>query len=421
MEYETITPFAERRCRLLGKIGKDAVAVLFAAPEQRRSNDTFFPYRQNSYFHYLTGFPEPEAVLVLDGSAQSATLYCRDKDAASELWEGFRYGPAAAWEAFGMDAAYSIGKWPAHFEKTVRRAQRVYVLQHTDADSAQLSAVMPQKQGGAVLENLTPLLDEMRLIKDPYETVLLKKAAAVSVAAHIRAMRKTRPGMGEMQIEAELLHEFMQGGARFPAYGSIVAGGKNACCLHYVENKSTLKNGDLLLIDAGAEYQGYAGDITRTFPVNGRFGAAQKDLYEVVLAANEAAVAAIRPGAVWADIQRTALEILVRGMVDFKLLKGSVQGNIESQAFKRYYMHGLGHWIGLDVHDAGGRPDVLRAGMCTTVEPGIYIAEADDIPEYFRNTGIRIEDNVLVTENGCENYTAAAPKSVAQIEETMRG
>ncbi len=417
-----MTPFAERRRRLLGQIGSGSVAVLFAAPEQRRSNDTFFPYRQNSYFHYLTGFPEPESVLVLDGSAQTAVLFCRDKDDLSEIWEGFRYGADAAREAFGMDAAYSIATWQEQMPKILQNAQRLFVLPEEGGAAGRALVRHWQKiKNSAAVENLAVCLDEMRLIKDRYETDLLKTAGKISAAAHIRAMQKTRPGISELHIEAELLHEFMRRGARFPAYASIVAGGKNACCLHYTANKDMLQNGDLLLVDAGAEYEGYAGDITRTFPVNGRFGGAQKDLYEVVLAANEAAIAAVRPGAAWADIQQTALNILVRGMVDFKLLAGTVEGNIESGAFKRYYMHGLGHWVGLDVHDAGGRPALLQEGMCTTVEPGIYITAAADIPACFHNIGIRIEDNVLVTESGCENYTAAAPKSVVAIEEIMCG
>ncbi|MCS4533568.1 aminopeptidase P N-terminal domain-containing protein [Neisseria montereyensis] len=434
-----MTPFIERRRKLLQQIGNDGIAILFAAPEQRRSNDTTFPFRQDSYFHYLTGFPEPESVLVLDGAAQTATLYCRDKDPLRETWEGFRYGPEAAREAFGLDAAYSISRWHEDLEKLLLNKSRLYALwgvypehdrllmqawgrvRQYAGQRIQLNTYAPDALG-----DVSEILDAMRLVKDGHELALLEEAGEISAKAHIRAMQKTRPGVSELQIEAELLHEFMRHGARFPAYNSIVAGGKNACCLHYVENKDVLNDGELLLIDAGAEYQGYAGDISRTFPVNGKFNAAQKDLYEVVLAANEAAIAAVKPGADWRDLHQMTLRILVQGMVDFKLLQGTVDGNIESMAYQRYYMHGLGHWVGLDVHDVGGRwqngePILLRPGMCTTIEPGIYVNAADDIPEAFHNIGIRIEDNVYVTETGCKVYTTSVPKSVADIEDIMRG
>ncbi|WP_373755595.1 aminopeptidase P N-terminal domain-containing protein [Neisseria sp.] len=434
-----MTPYSERRRRVLQHIGSDGIAVVFAAPEQRRSNDTEYPFRQDSYFYYLTGFDEPEAVLILDGAAQTATLCCRDKDPLGEIWNGFRYGAEAAKEAFGFDEADSVVRWRHRFAQAVQNKRRLYALwqlyPERDREVMQEWHAVQQSAGRGLqnassapdnLCNLAAVLDGMRLVKDGHEIGLLKKAAEISAAAHIRAMQKTRPGMDELQIEAELLHEFMRHGARFPAYNSIVAGGKNACCLHYTANKDLLRDGDLLLIDAGAEYRFYAGDITRTFPVNGRFSAAQKDVYEIVLAANEAAIAAVRPNADWADIHQTALKILVQGLLDLKLLEGSVDGNIESQAYRRFYMHGLGHWLGMDVHDVGkrwhdGKPVLLQAGMYTTIEPGLYIAAADDIPEHFRDIGIRIEDNVLVTENGCENHTAAAPKRVANIEETMRG
>ncbi|QEY27205.1 M24 family metallopeptidase [Neisseria zalophi] len=434
-----MTPFIERRRKLLQQIGNDGIAILFAAPEQRRSNDTTFPFRQDSYFHYLTGFPETESVLVLDGAAQTATLYCRDKDPLRETWDGFRYGPEAAHEAFGLDAAYSISRWHEDLEKLLLNKSRLYALWgvYPEQDRLLMQAWSKVRQyaGQRIqlntyapdsLGDVSEILDAMRLVKDGHELALLEEAGEISAKAHIRAMQKTRPGVSELQIEAELLHEFMRHGARFPAYNSIVASGKNACCLHYVENKDVLNDGDLLLIDAGAEYQGYAGDISRTFPVNGKFNPAQKDLYEVVLAANEAAIAAVKPGADWRDLHQMTLRILVQGMVDFKLLQGTVDGNIESLAYQRYYMHGLGHWVGLDVHDVGGRwqngePILLQPGMCTTIEPGIYVNAADDIPEAFHNIGIRIEDNVYVTETGGKVYTASVPKSVAGIEEIMRG
>ncbi len=433
------TPFIQRRQRVLQQIGSEGVAVLFAAPEQRRSNDTEFPFRQDSYFHYLTGFDEPQAVLLLDGATQKSILFCREKDALSEIWNGFRYGSEAALEVFGFDEAYANSEWPAKLTQALLNKKSLYALwglypEHDKEVMAKWHSVQ-QSAGRRIqtntyapenLADLAAVLDSMRLIKDEHEIMLLKKAGEISALAHIRAMQKTRPGVNELQIEAEILHEFMRHGARFPSYNSIVAGGKNACCLHYVDNKDMLQDGDLLLIDAGAEYNFYAGDITRTFPVNGKFTAAQKDIYEIVLAANEAAIAAVKPNADWGEVHLIALKILVQGLIDQKLLRGTVDGNIESQAYQRFYMHGLGHWVGLDVHDVGkrwhnGKPLLLQPGMCSTIEPGLYIAAADDIPEAFHNIGIRIEDNVLVTENSCENYTALAPKSVADIEEVMRG
>ncbi|QEY24564.1 Xaa-Pro aminopeptidase [Neisseria animalis] len=433
-----ITPFIERRRRVLAQIGSNGLAVLFAAPEQRRSNDTEFPFRQDSYFHYLTGFGEPQAALLLDGASGKSILFCRDKDELGEIWNGFRYGPQAAAEAFAFDEAYSFGEWEQHLGKAILNKKSLYALWgvYPEYDSKVMAQwhKVQQSAGRRVqtntyapecLADLAAVLDSMRLVKDEAEIALLKKAGEISAMAHIRAMKQTRPGMSELQIEAEILHEFMRQGARFPSYNSIVAGGKNACCLHYVENKDVLRDGDLLLIDAGAEYGLYAGDITRTFPVNGRFGAVQKDVYEIVLAANEAAIAAVKPQADWGEIHMLALKILVQGLLDLKLLKGSVDGNIESQAYQRFYMHGLGHWVGLDVHDVGkrwqdGKPLLLQPGMTTTIEPGLYIAAADDIPEAFHNIGIRIEDNVLVTEEGSENYTSLVPKSVAEIEALMR-
>ncbi|MFV2029676.1 aminopeptidase P N-terminal domain-containing protein [Neisseria sp. S1] len=433
-----MTIYLQRREHLLQQIGNDGLAVLFAAAEQTRSNDTHFPYRQNSYFHYLSGFPEPEAVIVLDGANGTSTLYCREKDALREIWDGFRYGPDAAQAEFHFDAAHSIKEFSRHIEKAILNKRRLFALwgENPEHDRVLLKhwhhvqQTAGQRMLGECtrapdnLGDLAALLTPMRLIKDPHEITLLKKAGSISAQAHIRAMQKTRPGISEMQIEAELLHDFMRNGARFPAYNSIVAGGKNACCLHYVENKDILQDGDLLLIDAGAEYEMYAGDITRTFPVNGKFTSAQKDVYEIVLAANQAAIAAVQPQANWADIHNIALNILTQGLIDLKLLSGSLDENLESQAYKRFYMHGLGHWIGLDVHDVGGRwrdgnPLLLQTGMCTTIEPGLYIAAADDIPPHFHNIGIRIEDNILVTENGAENYTAEVPKTIAEIEALM--
>lgn len=430
--------YRQRRARLLQEIGPEGIAIVFAAPEQRRSNDSNFPFRQDSYLHYLTGFPEPEAVLVLDGAAHSSTLYCRDKDALREIWDGFRYGPEAAKDVFALEATASIDQWQSGFQAALEGHGQLWALwglyPARDAEVLQLWQPVQQRAGQRAatvctwapeaLMDLSRPLNHMRLYKDAHEIEWLRRAGSISAQGHVRAMQYVHPGVYEYQVEAELLHHFMQHGARHAAYNSIVGGGKNACCLHYVDNKDRLNDGELLLIDAGAEYALYAGDITRTFPVNGRFSTAQKDVYEIVLAANTEAIDAVRPGASWLDISNRAVHTLTQGLIDLGLLGGTVEDNVARETYKRFYMHGLGHWIGLDVHDVGGRfaerePILLQPGMCTTVEPGLYIAAADDIPAHFHNIGVRIEDNVLVTAEGGDNYTHEAPKTVADIEALM--
>ncbi len=432
--------YQRRRQALLQQLGSDGIAVVFAAPEQRRSNDSFFPFRQDSYLYYLTGFNEPEAVLVLNGREQSSTLYCRRKDPLRETWDGFRYGPEAAKTVFGFDHSDGFDQWQDGLSAALAGHRRLWHLWglYPDNDAAVLPLwhAVQQRAGQRAataatvapdsLMDLSVPLNKMRLIKDAQEIELLRTAGSISAQAHIRLMRHTRPGLYEYQLEGELLHHFLQHGARAAAYTSIIGGGKNACCLHYVENKDRLNDGDLLLVDAGAEYELYAGDITRTFPVNGRFSGPQKDVYEIVLAANIACIEQIKPGALWGDIHQLALNILTQGLLDLKLLRGSLDANLEQASYKRFYMHGLGHWIGLDVHDVGGRfdngqPVPLQAGMCTTIEPGLYISAADDIPAHFHNLGVRIEDNVLVTETGYDNYTREVPKTVADIEALMAG
>ena len=434
-----IAVYQARRERILAQLGETGVAVVFAAPERVRSNDTEYPYRPDSYLHYLTGFPEPGAMLLLDGRTRSSTLFCRNKDELHEIWNGFRYGPAAAKEVFGVDAASSMDDWQSSFQAALPGHTQLYALwgrypQHDTEIMAiwhevRNMAAYRAAHGSTIaptgLIDFSAILDGMRLVKDASEQALMRAAAEISAQAHIRAMQTTRVGQFEYQVEGEILHAFMQRGARSPSYNSIVAGGKNACCLHYVANGSALRDGDLLLIDAGAEYQMYAGDITRTFPVNGRFSAAQKAVYDVVLAVNEQSIAAIRPGADWQLISQAAVRLLTEGLVDLGLLHGRVDDNIETQTYRRFYMHGLGHWLGLDVHDVGGRFDaqgqaiMLAPGMVTTVEPGLYIAAAADIPTDFHNIGIRIEDNVLVTPTGHEVLTRSVPKSTAEIEALM--
>ncbi|MBU0752888.1 MAG: Xaa-Pro aminopeptidase [Gammaproteobacteria bacterium] len=435
-----ISPFRQRRLSLLAQMG-EGVAVIPTAPERLRNRDTSFPYRADSYFHYLSGFPEPEAVLVLvagkGGAAAQSILFCRDKDVDKEIWDGFRHGPEAAPEAFGFDAAHSIKEFDAKLPELLADQPTLWFSLGHDAAwdariTAALNAVRAQTRTGkrapAAIRDVRTAIDEMRLVKDGHEIALMREAAAIACDAHRRAMRTARPGRYEYEIEAEFLHEFRRRGSQFPAYSPIVAAGANACVLHYVENNRQLQDGDLLLIDAGCELDGYASDITRTFPVNGRFSGPQADIYDLVLDAQSAAIAAIRPGATFLDPHTAAVRVLAQGMIDLKLLEGSVDGVIESEGYKRFYMHRTGHWLGLDVHDAGeykeGPGDdgwrVLVPGMMLTVEPGCYIRPADDVPQAFWNIGVRIEDDALVTTDGCDIITDTAPKKIADIEALMR-
>ena len=426
--------YANRRARLAAALG-DGIAIVATAPEVPRNRDTHYPYRHDSYFYWLTGFAEPEAVVVLvGGAAPQSILFCRDKDETREIWDGFRHGPAAAQQQFGFDAAHSVAELDARLPELMgNRARLAYAVGQDPAWDARvigwLNAVRAKTRQGigapGEIVDVRHALDEMRLIKDGHELALMRRAAEISTRAHGIAMRATRPGRHEYEIEAELLCAFRSGGAEAPAYTSIVASGANACVLHYVFNNQPLADGDLLLIDAAAEFGSYAADITRTFPVNGRFSAAQKDAYELVLAAQAAAIDEVRPGRHWNSPHEAAVRVLTQGMVDLKLLAGSVDGLIESNAYNRFYMHRTGHWLGMDVHDAGeykikGEWRPLVPGMTLTVEPGLYIRPADDVPEAFWNIGIRIEDDVAVTESGCEVLTSP-PKTVDEIEAWMNG
>ena len=432
-----IKSFSERRRHLASQMLK-GVAIIPTAPEQVRNRDAHYPYRFDSYFYYLTGFGEPEAVLVIvagaDEGASKYILFCRDKDLEREIWDGFRYGPEAAREAFGFDETYSIFKLDEMLPKLMAGQPAAYCALGHDTEwdmrvTGWINQIRQQARSGvaapAGIHDIRPLLDEMRLFKSAEELQVMRRAAAISSGAHCRAMRKTRPGMSEYEVEAELLHEFRRHGAQAPAYTSIVAGGANACVLHYVENNARLNDGDLLLIDAGCELDGYAADITRTFPVNGKFSPVQRDLYQLVLAAQTAAINTVRPGHAWDAPHEAALRVLAQGFIDLGLCHGSVDTVLQSEDYKRFYMHRTGHWLGLDVHDAGeykrdGEWRLLQPGMTLTVEPGCYVRPADNVPAHFWNIGVRIEDDILVTETGCEVLTSAAPKTVAEIEELMQ-
>ncbi|MDO8989879.1 MAG: aminopeptidase P N-terminal domain-containing protein [Sideroxyarcus sp.] len=426
--------YAERRKRLQTGM-QHGIAVIPTAPEVARNADTHYDYRHGSHFYYLTGFTEPEAVVVLvAGDKMQSILFCREKNAEREVWDGFRYGPDGAAEKFGFDAAYPIAQLDEKLAELMGNQPALFYPLGTDpAWDARLlgvrEAVKAKARSGihapGELRDVRALLDEMRLIKDPHEQDIMRRAAKISCGAHRRAMRFARPGQFEYEVEAEYLHEFCRHGARQPAYTSIVAGGANACTLHYVGNNSRLNDGDLLLIDAGCELEGYASDITRTFPVNGKFSPAQKDVYEIVLAAQAAAISVAQPGKPWNAPHEAALRVLAQGFVDLKLCTGTVESVLETESYKQFYMHRTGHWLGMDVHDVGEyksgeqwRP--LQPGMMLTVEPGCYIRPADGVPKELWNIGIRIEDDVLITAQGNEVLTLDAPKSVAEIEETMK-
>jgi Xaa-Pro aminopeptidase len=427
--------YSNRRARLLQKMQR-GIAIIPTAPEIIRNGDAHYPYRFGSHFHYLTGFSEPEAVLVLIASddVQRAILFCRDKDVEREIWDGFRHGPNAAREKFGFDAAYSISQLDEKLVELMADQPALFYPvgadKKWDARLLDLRRCVQEKSRTGIsapneIHDVRLPLDEMRLFKDATELATLRRAANISAAAHLRAMRATRPGMMEYEIEAELLYEFRKNGAQSPAYTSIVAGGGNACVLHYIDNNMRLNDGDLLLIDAACELDGYAADITRTFPVNGKFTAAQKDIYELVLTAQTAAIAASRPGNHWNAPHDAALRVIAQGLIDLKLCSGSLDAVLESGSYKRYYMHRTGHWLGMDVHDVGaykqdGDWRMLQPGMVFTVEPGCYIRPADDVPEALWNIGVRIEDDVVITEQGCEVLTGAVPKMVEEIEGVMR-
>ena len=424
--------FAKRRRRLMDMMDEGSIALVPASPVRPRNRDVDFPYRPDSNFYYLTGFGEPEAVAVfMPGREQGEfVMFCRERDPAAEQWHGTRLGLEGACERHGADDAFPIGDIDDILPGLLEDRSRVYyAMGHYQEFDQRLLAWVARLRGGARSSGglgefvmLDHLVHEMRLFKSKAEIGAMSKAAEVSAAAHERAMRICRPGMSEYQIEAELLYEFTRAGCRSAAYPSIVAGGANACTLHYTDNSDRLRGRDLLLIDAGAEYDFYASDITRTFPVGGRFSRAQRDVYSVVLAAQEAAIDTVAPGRTVDDVHNAAVRVLVEGLVGLGALKGRVKRIIEKEKYKRFYMHRTGHWLGMDVHDVGDyriddQPRVLEPGMVMTVEPGLYVAPGDEkAPRRLRGIGIRIEDDVLVTDSGREVLTSAVPKSIDEVE-----
>lgn len=427
--------FAKRRQHLMDIMGPDTVAVLPNAPVANRNRDVDYPYRSDSNFHYLTGFDEPESVLVLIPGREHGEyiLFCRERDLDKEIWDGYRAGQDGAISNFGADDSYPISDLDDILPGLLEDKEKVYYTMGNQPsfDQRMVSwlnhlrqASRSGKHSPTEIIELEHCLNELRLFKSRQEIKAMKQAAKASVQAHIRAMQFTKPGKWEYEVEAEIIHEFMKNGCRSPAYPSIVGGGENGCILHYIENNAKLKNNDLLLIDAGAEFECYAGDITRTFPVNGKFSSAQAAIYQVVLDAQKAAIAAVKPGNHWNQPHEVAVAVLTQGLVDLGILKGNVAQLIEDGAYREFYMHRTGHWLGMDVHDVGdykvgGEWRLLEPGMVLTVEPGLYIRDQAYVDKKWHFIGIRIEDDVLVTKDGCEVLTEAAPKEIDEIEALM--
>jgi Xaa-Pro aminopeptidase len=455
--------YAQRRSNLAAELGKNGVAIVPTAPEQARNRDSDFQYRYDSYFHYLSGFTEPKAWLIITSDGRS-TLFCQPKDLEREVWDGYRLGPVEAPPALGVDAAFSIAEIDIQLPKLLDGRDAVWfpfgihkgLETRIDGWLANLrarsryGALCPEQQ-----RDLCGLLDEMRLIKDATEQDTMRRAAQISSGAHIRAMQlsarmlRDKQDVREYHLDAELLHEFRRHGSQYPAYSSIVAAGANACVLHYRADAAPVRDGELVLIDAGCELDGYASDITRTFPANGKFTGPQRALYEVVLASQEAAAAVTKAGARFTDPHEASVKVLAQGMLDYGLLDknkvGSLEDVIEQRAYFSFYMHRTSHWLGMDVHDCGGyleptelaqsserkdavtgetivsRPArVLRPGMVLTLEPGIYVRPAPGVPEKFHNIGIRIEDDAIVTATGCELISRGVPVKADEIEALMR-
>ena len=433
MNPDDISIYSGRRTRLAARMGR-GLAIIPTAPERIRNRDSEYLYRFDSHFYYLTGFTEPDAVLVIvAGEQPKSILFCRERNPERELWDGFRHGPEGALQSFGLDQTAPIAALEEAAPGLLANQPSLHYAPGADPHwdtriMGWINQVRAQARTGVSapgeIHDVRAILDEMRLIKDSAELDIMRRAAAISAQAHLLAMRATRPGRNEYEIEAELLYGFRRGGAQFPAYWPIVAGGANSCVLHYRGNCAPLAAGDLLLIDAGCELDGYASDITRTFPVSGRFSGVQREIYELVLAAQAAAIARMAPGSPWNAPHDAAVQVIARGLTDLGLCHGSLDKTIETEDYKRFYMHRTSHWLGLDVHDVGeyktgGQWRALEPGMTLTVEPGCYIRPADNVPERFWNIGVRIEDDVLITSSGCEILTTATPKSIAEIESVV--
>ncbi|MDC0088745.1 Xaa-Pro aminopeptidase [Porticoccaceae bacterium] len=432
----TAKEYAARRRELMAMMAANSIAIVTAAPEKIRSRDIHYPYKQATSLSYLCGFAEPESVLVLiPGREQGeCLLFCREKDKLRETWDGYRSGPARAVTDFSVDDAFPIGDIDEILTGMLEGKERVYYAIGKDADfdrhlMAWINEIREQKNRGSAppgeFVDLDHLVNEMRLIKTASELKLMRKAGEISARAHCRAMKVSVPGIYEYQLQAEIEHEFMVSGATAPAYTSIVGGGANGCILHYIENRQKINDGELVLIDAGCEYENYAADITRTFPVNGKFSSEQAAIYDIVLQAQAEAIALIAPGAPYNVANDATIAVITEGLRDLGILNGEVSELIERQAYKDFYMHSSGHWLGMDVHDVGdykidNQWRIYEPGMVVTVEPGIYISPDNTaVAEKWRGLAVRIEDDIAVTKTGCEDLTAAVPKRRADIESLM--
>jgi Xaa-Pro aminopeptidase len=428
--------YARRRKALMAQMEPNSIAIIPAAAVAIRNRDVEHVYRQDSDFQYVSGFPEPEAVAVLIPGREYGeyVLFCRERNPERELWDGLRAGQEGAIRDYGANDAFPISDIDDILPGLIEGRDRVYSAMGSNSEFDRhlmewINAIRSKAHLGAQPPNefvaLDHLLHDMRLYKSSAEIKVMREAAQISARAHVRAMQTSRPGLHEFSLEAELDYEFRKGGARMPAYGSIVASGRNGCILHYQENDAVLKDGDLVLIDAGCEIDCYASDITRTFPVNGRFTPEQKAIYELVLKAQQAAFAAIGPGKHWNQAHEATVQVITAGLVELGLLHGDVEQLIRDEAHKAFYMHRAGHWLGMDVHDVGdykvgGEWRVLEVGMTLTVEPGIYISPDDhNVAKKWRGIGVRIEDDVVVTRQGCEILSSGVPKTVAEIEALM--
>ena len=428
--------YAQRRRRLIEQMAPDSIAIITAAPERTRSRDTDYPYRQDSDFNYLSGFDESHAVLALIPGREhgESVLFCRERDPARELWDGFMIGPDGAVSDYGMDDAFPISDIDDILPGLIEGRSRVYYSIGRDASfDAQVmewvNSIRSRVRSGArppgEFVALEHTLHDMRLYKSASEIKAMERSARISAEAHCRAMRRAQPGLREYQLEAELVHHFIDQGAMAPAYPTIVGSGANGCILHYIENNGVLGDGELVLIDAGCEHQGYAADITRTFPANGRFTGEQKAVYEVVLAAQKAAIETVRPENHWNHPHEAAVEVLSQGLLDLGLLQGTLDEVVEQAHYRDFFMHRTGHWLGMDVHDVGdyrigGAWRVLEPGMVMTVEPGLYISPHNrSVDERWRGIAVRIEDDILVTRDGHRNLTTAVPREVADVEALM--
>jgi Xaa-Pro aminopeptidase len=432
------TEFLLRQKHLLNQMQPNSICLVPASNLVTRSRDTEYPFRQDSYFQYLCGFPEPEAWLVLSNhkeySKNLCVLFCLDKDPAMEIWHGRRFGPKQAKQQFAINMAFAVDELEERLLDLMDDHQHLYFAQGHDHESDEFvfsllqtlrDAPKQSKKAPSSVIDVRVILDEMRLFKSVGEIDMMRQAAAVATQAHIRAMQFVDASKNEYHLEAEIHHEFAMQGAKHPAYGTIVGAGDNACILHYTENNQGLKDGDLVLIDAGCEWQGYASDITRTFPVSGHFSKEQKQLYQLVLDAQLAAFEMIKPNHTIKQASDEAISVITQGLIDLNILKGGLDHNIEKQTYRDFYMHGLSHWLGLDVHDVGhykinGQDRPLKPGMVLTVEPGIYIAPDAEVDNKWRGIGIRIEDNLLITKTGHEVLTLAAPKTISDIETLMK-